>query len=111
MTLTDAAVERVKKLMAMTDKPVLGVRVGVTQQGCSGMSYKMEYAEDERPGEEIIEDKGVKVFVEPTATMFLQCFSLARRWIGWKISSSPGSCSIIRTPKGPAAAENPSTFD
>lgn len=42
MTLTDAAGERVKKLMAMSDKPVLGVRVGVTQQGCSGMSYKME---------------------------------------------------------------------
>ena len=50
MTLTDAAAERVKRLMAMADQPVLGVRVGVSQQGCSGMSYKMEYAEDERPG-------------------------------------------------------------
>ncbi len=71
MTLTDAAAKRVKNLVAMTDQPVLGVRVGITQQGCSGMSYKMEYAEDERPGEEIIEDKGVRIFVEPTATMFL----------------------------------------
>jgi iron-sulfur cluster assembly protein len=71
LTLTEAAAERVKKLMALSDQPVLGVRVGVTPQGCSGLSYKMEYAKEERPGDEVIEDKGVKIFVEPTATMFL----------------------------------------
>ena len=71
MTLTDAAAARVKELIARADKPVIGVRVGVSTQGCSGLSYKMEYAQDERPGDEVVEDKGVKVFIEPTATMFL----------------------------------------
>ena len=71
MTLTDAAADRVKVLMAQADKPVIGVRVGVTTQGCSGMSYKMEYAEEELPFEEVVEDKGVKIFVDPAATMFL----------------------------------------
>ncbi len=71
LTLTDAAAARVKALMAQSDKPVIGVRVGVTTQGCSGMSYKMEYAEEALPFEEVIEDKGVKIFIEPAATMFL----------------------------------------
>ena len=71
LTLTDAAAARVKVLMAQSDKPVLGLRVGVTTQGCSGMSYKMEYAEEALPFEEMVEDKGVKIFIEPAATMFL----------------------------------------
>ncbi len=71
MTLTDAAAERVKALIAQSGKPVVGVRIGVTTQGCSGLSYKMEYAEEARPQDDLIEDKGVKIFVEPTATMFL----------------------------------------
>ncbi len=71
LTLTDAAAARVKVLMAQADKPIIGLRVGVTTQGCSGMSYKMEYAEEALPFEEMIEDKGVKIFIEPAATMFL----------------------------------------
>jgi len=71
MTLTDAAAARVKELIARADKPVIGVRVGVATQGCSGLSYKMEYAEEELPFEEVVEDKGVKIFIDPAATMFL----------------------------------------
>ena len=71
ITVTDAAAERVRQLMARTDKPVLGVRVGVKARGCSGMSYFVEYAENQRKFEDVIESKGVKIFIDPTATMFL----------------------------------------
>ena len=71
ITLTDAAAQRVKDLMSRSDKPVLGLRVGVGTRGCSGLSYKVEYAEEQRPLEDVIEDKGVKIFIEPTAVMFL----------------------------------------
>jgi len=71
ITVTDAAAERVRQLMARTDKPVLGLRVGVKSRGCSGMSYFVEYAEDRRKFEDVIESKGVKIFIDPTATMFL----------------------------------------
>ncbi len=71
ITLTEAAAERVKALMDNAGKPVLGLRVGVKMQGCSGMSYFVEYAEDKKDLEDVVEDKGVKIFIEPTATMFL----------------------------------------
>ena len=71
MTLTDAAAERVKQLMAKADKPIIGLRVGVKAQGCSGMSYFVEYAEDKKKFEEVVEDKGVTLLIDPAATMFL----------------------------------------
>ena len=71
ITLTDAAAERVKALIADSAKPVLGLRVGVTTQGCSGMSYFVEYAEEQNQLEDVVEDKGVKIFIDPTAVMFL----------------------------------------
>ena len=71
LTLTEAAVTRIKALIAAADKPVVGIRVGVKAQGCSGMSYHVEYAEKELPFEEIVEDKGVRVLINPAATMFL----------------------------------------
>ncbi len=71
ITLTDAAAERARHLMAQTDKPILGLRVGVKSRGCSGLSYFVEYAEDQKKFEEVVEDKGVRIFIEPTATMFL----------------------------------------
>ena len=71
ITLTDAAAERVKRLIAKSDKPVLGLRVGVKTRGCSGLSYFVEYAEDQKKFEDVVEDKGVKIFIDPTATMFL----------------------------------------
>lgn len=71
LTLTDAAAERANALIAKSDKPVLGLRVGVSTQGCSGMSYVVEYAEEQKKLEDVVEDKGVKIFVDPMAVMFL----------------------------------------
>jgi len=71
ITLTDAAANRVKELMSKSDEPVLGLRVGVSTKGCSGMSYVVEYAKEQRKLEDVVEDKGVKIFIEPTAVMFL----------------------------------------
>lgn len=73
MTITDRAAERVRALMARADpaKPIIGVRVGVRTRGCSGLSYWMEYAEEQKKFEDVVEDKGVRIFIEPTATMFL----------------------------------------
>ena len=71
LTITDAAAERVKALMAKSDKPILGVRIGVKSRGCSGLSYFVEYAEDQKKFEEVVEDKGVRIFLDPTSTMFL----------------------------------------
>ena len=71
MTLTDAAANRVKEIIARSDKPIAGVRVGVKNGGCAGMSYTMEYAESINPLDEIVEDKGVKVLIDPKAVLFL----------------------------------------
>ena len=71
ITLTDAAANRVKELMSRSEEPVLGLRVGVSTKGCSGMSYVVEYAKEQRKLEDVVEDKGVKIFIEPTAVMFL----------------------------------------
>ena len=71
LTLTDAAATRVRQIMARAETPILGVRVGVKNGGCAGMSYTMEYAEAAKPGEDVVEDKGVKVFIDPKAVLFL----------------------------------------
>ena len=71
ITLTDAAADRVKVLMGRADKPVLGLRVGIKSRGCSGLMYAVEYAEEPRGYEEVVEDKGVRIFVDPAATMFI----------------------------------------
>src|SRR5579862_3377860 len=71
MTLTDAAAERVNEIIANSDKPIEGLRVGVKNGGCAGMSYTMEFAENVAPLDEVIEDKGVKVLIDPKAVLFL----------------------------------------
>jgi iron-sulfur cluster assembly protein len=71
MTLSDAAAERIKQIMAQSTSMISGLRVGVKKGGCAGMEYTMEYADGSQPGEEIIEDKGVKLFIEPKAVLFL----------------------------------------
>ncbi|MGD9845033.1 MAG: Fe-S cluster assembly scaffold SufA [Variibacter sp.] len=71
MSLTDAAAARVRDIMAKADRPVAGIRVGISKGGCAGMSYKVEYAETAKPGDEIVEDKGARVFVDPSAILFL----------------------------------------
>ena len=71
MTLTDAAAERVREIMSAADKPLAGVRVGVKNGGCAGMSYTMEMAEEVAPHDEVVEDKGVRVLIDPKAILFL----------------------------------------
>ena len=71
MTLTDAAAERVRQIIAKSEKPVLGLRIGVKNGGCAGMEYTMEWAEDQKPFDEVVEDKGVKVLIDAKAMMFL----------------------------------------
>tara|TARA_X000001036_G_C20546224_1_gene752410 strand:+ start:120 stop:455 length:336 start_codon:yes stop_codon:yes gene_type:complete len=69
--LTDNAAERIKKIMSSAKNSAIGVRIGVKSGGCAGMSYIMEYAKEVRSNEEVIEDKGVKVFIDPKAIMYL----------------------------------------
>ena len=71
ITLTDKAAARVKTLIDRSDEPVEGLRVGVKNTGCNGMSYYVEYAAEKEKFEDVVEDKGVKIFIAPTATMFL----------------------------------------
>ena len=71
LTLSDAAARRVQEIIDKADRPIAGVRVGVKNGGCAGMSYTMEYAEAAKAGEDVVEDKGVKVFVDPKAVLFL----------------------------------------
>jgi len=71
LTLTDTAAARVKQIMATSDQPVIGLRVGVKNGGCAGMEYTMEYASEQRPNEDAVEDKGVKILIEPKAILFL----------------------------------------
>jgi iron-sulfur cluster assembly protein len=71
ISLTDAAAKRVKDIIAKADRPIAGVRVGVKNGGCAGMTYTMEYAEDVAKTDEVVEDKGVRVLIDPKAVLFL----------------------------------------
>ena len=70
LTITDRAAERITKIISEAQEDILGVRVGVDKTGCSGYAYKLDYAK-EANGCDVVESKGVKVFIEPTAVMFL----------------------------------------
>jgi len=69
--ITDAAANRINEIVAKATKPVLGVRVGVSNKGCSGKSYLVEYAEELRKFEDVVEHNGAKVFIDPKAVMYL----------------------------------------
>ncbi|KAA2235350.1 Fe-S cluster assembly scaffold SufA [Salinarimonas soli] len=71
LSLTDAAADRVKAIIARAERPIAGLRVGVKNGGCAGMSYTMDYAEAAQPGDEVVEDRGVRVFIDPKALLFL----------------------------------------
>jgi len=71
ITLTTNAAVRIKEIMSKDENQSIGVRVGVKSGGCAGMSYVMEYAKEINPNDEVIEDKGVKVFIDPGAIMYL----------------------------------------
>jgi iron-sulfur cluster assembly protein len=71
MTLTDAAAVRIKDIMAKAGRPLAGVRVGVKNGGCAGMAYTMDYAAEIDPKDEVVEDKGVRILIDPKAVLFL----------------------------------------
>ncbi len=71
ITITDAAAERVKYLMAQREQPPMGVRVGVAARGCSGMSYTVDYVDEKGATDEVIEDKGVTILIDFKATLYL----------------------------------------
>jgi iron-sulfur cluster assembly protein len=71
MTLSDAAVGRIRQIIANSDMPIVGIRVGVKNGGCAGMEDTMQYAENFGPHDEVVEDKGVKILIEPKAILFL----------------------------------------
>ena len=71
MRLSDAAAARIKELLAKSERPIAGVRVGVKNGGCAGMAYTMEYAERIEAADEVVEDKGVRVLIDPKAVLFL----------------------------------------
>ena len=113
LTLSDAAALRVQEIIEKADRPIAGVRVGVKNGGCAGMSYTMEYAEAQKPGEDVVEDKGVKVFVDPKAVLFLlgtemdyQTTKLASQFV-FKNPNQTSACgcgeSVAITPAKPVA--------
>jgi iron-sulfur cluster assembly protein len=71
MTLTEAAAERVRDIMQRSERPVAGLRVGVKNGGCAGMEYTMEWADRQEKLDEVVEDKGVRIFIDPKAVLFL----------------------------------------
>ena len=80
MTLTDAASERINEIIEDSDKPVIGVRVGIKNAGCAGQAYTLDYVSEPVAGDDHVEDKGVNVYVEPKATLFLgKCGGLKKR--------------------------------
>src|SRR3954466_1359451 len=71
VTLTDRAAERVREILARAEKPYAGLRVGVKNGGCAGQEYVLDYAQAPEPLDEVVEDKGVTIYVEPKSVLFL----------------------------------------
>ena len=71
VSLTDAAAARVREIMAKADKPAVGIRVGVKNGGCAGQEYTFAYADSIGPLDEVVEDKGVTILIDPKAILFL----------------------------------------
>lgn len=71
ITISDRAADHIKALMAKREKPTFGIKVGIRTRGCSGLSYTIEYADEASKFDEVIEEKGVRVLIDPKAIMFL----------------------------------------
>ncbi|MEN3930952.1 iron-sulfur cluster assembly accessory protein [Microvirga sp. W0021] len=71
LSVSDAAAARLKDIIINADKDIAGIRVGVKNSGCVGMAYTMEYAESIEPTDEVVEDKGIKLLIDPKAVMFM----------------------------------------
>jgi iron-sulfur cluster assembly protein len=85
LTITDAAAERVKALLAKRGKPAAGIRIGVRARGCSGLTYTLEYADEKGKWDEVVEDKGVTLLIDPKATMFI--LGTEMDWVEDKLQS------------------------
>jgi iron-sulfur cluster assembly protein len=115
MRLTEAAAARIRELIAKSDRPIAGVRVGVKNGGCAGMSYTLEYAETASPSDEVVEDKGVRLLIDPRAVMFLlgtemdyKVDKLSAQFI-FNNPNQASACgcgeSVLLTPARPEASE------
>lgn len=71
LRLTTAAAEQIRSAMEKSEKPVVGIRIGLKNAGCAGMSYTMDYAEQQNPLDEVVEDQGVRILIDPKAILFL----------------------------------------
>lgn len=71
MTVTQAAANRVQEIIENSDKPIAGLKIGVKNGGCAGMEYTLDYAETIEPGEDVVEDNGIKIVIDPKAILFL----------------------------------------
>ncbi len=71
LTLTDAAADRVREIIATSEEVILGLKIGVKNAGCAGMAYTLDYATERDPLDEVVEDKGVTIFIEAKAVLFL----------------------------------------
>jgi len=115
MRLTEAAAERIREISTASGKEIEGVRIGVKNGGCAGMEYTMEYAAERGPHDEVVEDKGVKLLIDPTAVMFLlgteMDYQVDRMRSGFVFNNpnqtSACGCgeSVSLTPVGTAAPE------
>ncbi|MCP1335704.1 MAG: iron-sulfur cluster assembly accessory protein [Alphaproteobacteria bacterium] len=85
ITLTDRAADRIRAIMAKSETPLAGLRLSVKKGGCAGMEYTMDYAQAAEPGDEIVEDKGVTVMIDPKALLFL--LGTQMDWTQDKLSS------------------------
>jgi iron-sulfur cluster assembly protein len=118
MRLTEAAADRIRALSASSGKEVEGVRIGVKNGGCAGMEYTMEYAAERGPHDEVVEDKGVKLLIDPTAVMFLlgteMDYQVDKMRSGFVFNNpnqtSACGCgeSVMLKPAGETATEQPS---
>ena len=96
ITLSDNAAKRIKEIMSSADDSSVGVRVGVKSGGCAGMSYVMEYAKKANPNDEVIEDKGVKVLIDPKAIMYLLGTEMDfKKEKGTRSRSNPSFLSVV----------------
>ncbi|MEZ5839671.1 MAG: iron-sulfur cluster assembly accessory protein [Hyphomicrobiales bacterium] len=71
MSVTDAAAARIREIIENTDRPVAGIRIGLKTSGCAGMAYKVDLVETPDPRDDVVEDKGVKVFIDPAAILYV----------------------------------------
>src|SRR5260370_8275836 len=99
MMVTEAAAGRIQALLAKRGKPSVGIRVGVRSRGCSGLTYTLEYADEKGKLDEIVQDKGVTILIDPKASMFI--IGTEMDYVEDKLQS--GFTFPTPTKKGPSA--------